>query len=433
MSDTIPESKWKRTVVSGKTAAQVSGKVLKYLVKKPFLKPDEQDNAREDFEKDSAKEIFKGLVLLKGTALKIAQLLSFELDIIPEAIRKELEKSYNQVPPINKALVRKMILNAFGESPEAVFSQFDHAAWAAASLGQVHRATDQTGRELAVKIQYPGIGKTIKNDLQIVRNLARPTPYSRFVLPVLEEIEIKLMEEIDYIQEAENTSFFHNHLKADNVVVPCVIPELSTPTVLTTEYLEGQSLDQWIADNPAQEDRDFVASILNKQFLESLFSLKCVHADPNPGNFIVMKNLDIGLVDFGCVKHFSGEFIRLFIDTSRTMIDGDKEQYFESMEKMNVLHSKIDTKTENKIYKILKKSSEWFCKIYESDTFDFGKHPDFILEGKQIMQETYQYRKYFKPNPEFVFLNRTHYGLIRIFEKLKARVRFVNPHQWQFP
>lgn len=430
MNDSIPEGKWKRTVVGGKTAAQVSGKVLKYLVKKPFLAPQAQDSARQKLEKDYAKEIFKGLVLLKGTALKIAQLLSFELDLVPEAIRKELEKSYNQVPPINKALVRKMILNAFHKPPEEVFEQFNHTAFAAASLGQVHKAADREGRLLAVKIQYPGIGKTIKNDLQIVRNLAKPTPYARFVLPVLEEIEVRLMEEINYVQEAENTDFFHQNLKENNLVVPAVIPELSTHNVLTTEYLKGKSLDQWIENQPTQEERDHVAGILFKQFSNTLFNLHCVHADPNPGNFIVLDNLDVGLVDFGCVKRFSDDFIQLYIETSKTMIDGNKEQYFEYLGKMNVIRSKIDSRTKEKIYQTLKKSGEWFSRIYESDYFDFGKHPDFILEGKNIMQETYQYRKYFQPNPEFVFLNRTHYGLIRIFEKLKARVRFINPHEW---
>jgi len=92
MSEQLPDSKWKRTVVGGKTAANVSGKVLKYLAKKPFLSKEQQEQAKDHFEKDYAEEIFKGLALLKGTALKIAQLLSNELDMIPSAIRKELEK-----------------------------------------------------------------------------------------------------------------------------------------------------------------------------------------------------------------------------------------------------------------------------------------------------------------------------------------------------
>jgi predicted unusual protein kinase regulating ubiquinone biosynthesis (AarF/ABC1/UbiB family) len=428
----VPETKWKRTLVGGKTAAHVSGKVLKYLVKKPFLNQEERESAKQNLEQEYAREIFKGLVLLKGTALKIAQLLSLELDLIPEVLRKELEKSYNQVPPINKALVRKMVYNAFGRPPEAVFSEFDHSALAAASLGQVHRASDSNGKQLAVKVQYPGIGKTIRNDLQIVRNLVRPTAFARFALPVLEEIEAKLQEEIDYLQEAENTEFFHANLKMDRIVVPGVMPELCTRTVLTTEFIEGKSLTAWIADNPSQEARDSVANTLYSLFLNTLLKLQCLHADPNPGNFIVMNdNRTLGLVDFGCVKRFSQKFVQQFKEIFKAMVAGDKDLYFQYLDQLQVLRTKIDPATQEEIYRTLKRSGDWFGKIYQTETFDFSQNTDFIEEGKKIMQEMYPYRKYFQPNPEFVYLNRTHYGLIRIFEKLQARVKFIHPDQWE--
>ncbi|MBU2512518.1 AarF/ABC1/UbiB kinase family protein [bacterium] len=430
MSEYIPESKLKRSVVGGRTAANVGGKVLKYLAKKPFLNKEEQKEAKRDLEKDYAEEIFKGLVLLKGTALKIAQLLSFELDTIPSAIRIELEKSYNQVPPINRALVRKVIQSSFQKSPEDLFKTFEHTAFAAASLGQVHLAQDYKGKKLAVKIQYPGIDRTIKNDLQMVRSLIKPTPYARFVLPVLEEIEKRLKEEIDYLQEAENTTFFQKNLNMEGVVIPVVETCFCTQTVLTTQFLEGQSLDKWISSNPPQEKRDRVAALLHGQFLKSLFELKCLHADPNPGNFIIMGDEQLGLVDFGCVKRFSDEFIELYKKVTRTMIDGQKSDYFEYLEKMNVLKTKIDKKAQEKVFQVFRKIGAWYGRLYESDTFDFNAHPDFIVEGKKIMQDTYQYKKYFQPNPEFVFLNRTHYGLFRIFEKLGAKVRIKNPYEW---
>jgi predicted unusual protein kinase regulating ubiquinone biosynthesis (AarF/ABC1/UbiB family) len=272
---------------------------------------------------------------------------------------------------------------------------------------------------------------TIKNDLQIVRNLARATPYARFVVPVLEEIEIKLGEEIDYYQEAENTTFFNENLKESHTVVPGVVPELSARAVLTTDYLEGISLDQWMALKPTQEERDRVAATLLNQFQKGLFDLRRVHADPNPGNFIVMESLDIGLIDFGCVKRFSDDFIQLFIETSRAIVDGSGERYLDYLKQMRVIRADIDPEVEGRIYEAFKKSSDWFCQLYQSDTFDFGENAGFILEGKRLMREMFQFRKYFQPNPEFVFLNRTNYGLIRIFEKLNARVRFINPHEWR--
>jgi predicted unusual protein kinase regulating ubiquinone biosynthesis (AarF/ABC1/UbiB family) len=430
MSESLPESKLRRTAVGGKTAANVSGKVLKYLAKKPFLKKEDQKKAKQTLEKDYAAEIFKGLVMLKGTALKVAQMLSFELDIIPAAIRKELEKSYNQVPPINRALVRKAILNAFSKPPEELFKEFEYEAFAAASLGQVHKAMTFNGEKLAVKVQYPGVGKTIKNDIQMVRTFAAPTPYARFILPVLEEIEKRLMEEIDYEQEAENTTYFQQNLKLKGLVVPSVKPELSNRTTLSTDYLDGLSLDNWIATNPGQEERDHVAALLNEQFMISLFELRCLHADPNPGNFIVMKDGSVGLVDFGCVKRFTPAFIDLYKKISKVMVDSSKEEYFFYLKEMNVLRSKVPPQKEEEIYTIFQKIGKWYGRLYQSELFDFGLNGDFILEGKKMMQETYQFRKYFQPNPEFVFLNRTQYGLFRIFEKLKARVRIQNPQDW---
>lgn len=430
MNDTIPEGKFKRTVVGGKTAANVGGKVIKYLAKKPFLSRDKQEEARATLEKDYASEIFKGLVLLKGTALKIAQLLSTELDMIPVSIRKELEKSYNQVPPINRALVRKMIQNAFQQSPEEVFTSFEYEAFAAASLGQVHLASDKSGNRFAVKIQYPGIDRTIKNDLQLVRGLVKPTPYARFALPVLEEIEKRLWEEIDYFQEAENTFYFQKNLVLEGLLIPRVIPQFCTQTVLTTEYLEGQSLDQWIRSNPGREKCDHIAAVLNNQFNSSFFELQCLHADPNPGNFIIMNDDRVGLVDFGCVKRFSDDFIRNYKEASRIMVDGDKKDYFRHLKKMNILRTEIDEEIKDQTFQIFQKMGAWYGRLYESDLFDFGANPDFFAEGRKIMQEIYQFKKYFQPNPEFVFLNRTHYGLFRIFEKLGARVKIKNPYEW---
>ena len=427
MNDQIPEGKLQRTVVGGKTAANVSGKILKYLAKKPFLSGEEREQAKQNLEKDYAAEIFKGLVMLKGTALKMAQMLSFELDIIPENIRQELEKSYNQVPPINRALVRKIIRNAFSEPPEEIFRHFDYNAFAAASLGQVHRAEDQQGKALAVKVQYPGIGKTIKSDLQMVRGLTSPTPYARFVLPVMEEIEKRLMEEIDYEQEARNIAFFHQHLRVEGLYVPDIHPDLSTRTVLSTDFLEGHSLDSWIETVPTQQERDRVAAILYEQFFFSLFQLRCLHADPNPGNFIVQPDGSVGLIDFGCVKRFTPEFIDLYKQTSRTMVDGDKEAYFRDMKTLNVLKATIPEKITDDIFELFSRMKQWYCQIYSSDAFDFGEHSDFILEGKKLMQETYQYRKYFQPNPEFVFLNRTLYGLFRIFEKTESQGNHSKP------
>ncbi len=430
MSDEIPKSKWKRTVVGGKTAANVGGKVIKYLAKRPFLSESEKEKAKESLEKDYAAEIFKGLVMLKGTALKIAQLLSFELDFVPPAIRKELERSYNQVPPLNRALVRKAIRNSFHESPESIFKCFNTEAFAAASLGQVHSAVAKNGKHLAVKIQYPGINKTIKNDMQLVQGFVKPLPQARFALPVLAEIEERLMEEIDYKQEADNTNYFYNHLKLKNVVVPEVESDYCTDTVIATQHIEGLSLDNWVKTNPSETDCNKIAVTLDEIFLTSLYELKCLHADPNPGNFIIQEDLTIGLVDFGCVKRFTDDFVERYRKLTRLMIEGSKEEYFEGLHDMEMVNKKIDNTVKDEIYEVFNRVAQWYGQLYENEYFDFAQNSHFIAEGKKIMHEFYRFKKFFKPNPEFVFLNRTRYGLFRIYERLQAKVKMKNRYEW---
>ena len=152
MTDSIPKSKIRRTISSGKIAVKMGTNHLGFLLKKPFLSKEKQRLSEKKKDTQNARILFNGLSLLRGTALKAAQMLSFESDIIPESIRKELEKSYSQVPPINRALVRKIIINNFNNPPEKVFEFFNLKAFAAASLGQVHLAKSKEGEYLAVEL-----------------------------------------------------------------------------------------------------------------------------------------------------------------------------------------------------------------------------------------------------------------------------------------
>lgn len=429
MQKKIPESKLNRSIVTGKTAISVSGKVLKYLAKKPFLSKPDKQKAKLLLEKDNAETIFKALVMLKGTALKVAQLLSFELDIIPPAIRKELEKSYNQVPPMNRAVVRKAIVKEMGAPPENVFKSFELKAFAAASLGQVHYAVTKNNDELAVKIQYPGIANTIKNDMQLVKNLIRPIPDSGIITPMLDEIQDRLFEEIDYVQEAENTMFFKKHLDIDGVIIPAVNPDFCSKYTLSTDFFDGLSLDQWIETNPVKKDRERIAGVLNSVFLKSLYELKTIHADPNPGNFLVNKELQVGLIDFGCVKTFQPKFVQQYQSMYKMMNSQNQDAFFNHLNEMNIINPDMDKKTENALFKMMLKVGQWYSKLYENEYFDFGDNKSFFAEGKKLMEGFFKFRKQYRVNPEFVFLDRTRYGLFRIFERLQAKVKIRNQYE----
>lgn len=429
ISKDIPTGKWKRGLSGGKTAVRMSRKALGYLARKPFLTEAKRIEARGAMNRESAALLFEGLSLLRGTALKMAQLLSMEFDIFPPEIRKELQKSYHQVPPINRALVRKIVQNAFGEPPERMFHSFDLGAFAAASLGQVHRATTRDGRRLAVKIQYPGIRQTIQSDVQLLRAALRPLPEFRLVAPAIEEIETRLLEETDYCLELENMAFFKARLHMERVVVPFPCTDCSAATVLSAEHLDGTTLYEWLRSGPALKERELIAQTLHDLFIFGLYRLHCIHADPNPGNFIVDGERKIGLVDFGCVKRLDPAFVALYRQLPQAALEGSRGDYMRLLKALRIAERTMPLEVEDRMFEVFHETGRWLGELYREERFDFKAHPHFIANGKRLMQQALELRKHMHINTNFIFLHRTRYGLLRLFEQMGVRVRFRNPYE----
>ena len=430
MINEIPRGKWQRSYTTGKTAAKISGKVLKYLAKRPFLSSGKKEQAKEDLDRDSAKILFSGLSLLKGTALKAAQMLSLELDIFPAHIRRELGKSYHQVPPINRALVRRIIQNNLKQPPEKIFRSFDTQAFAAASLGQVHRAISLEGEELAVKIQYPDIANTITSDIRLVKAAVRPLAEYELVCIALKEIEEILLLETDYEKEAANLEFFAKHLQMENVKIPEVDYRISGKTILSQTHFHGPTLNEWLKTNPDRYEVDAVAQTLHDIFLKGFYELNCIHADPNPGNFIILNDCEIGLIDFGCVKRFDSKFVNLYNQLACISANGEESLPLSLLRELEVFPPDMDTKVEQELYKYMVAFNKWFGKPYQKEIFDFKENSDYILEGKEILKGIQRYRKHINSiNTNFIFLDRTRYGLFRLFEQMGARVRIRNKYE----
>ncbi|MFH1154904.1 MAG: AarF/ABC1/UbiB kinase family protein [Pseudomonadota bacterium] len=430
MGKPIPETKWRRGMVGGRTAARLGGSFITYLVKQPFLSESGRRSAREDLDRQSAKVLFKTMSLLRGTALKVAQQLSLETDIFPDSVRKELEKSYHQVPPINRALVRKVIRKELGDSPENLFSSFDDTAFAAASLGQVHRAISRDGEALAVKVQYPGIGSTIESDIGLVRSMLRPLGEYDLLKPALDEIQARLLEEIDYLREAENIRFFQTGIHMTGIRIPRVHEETCNPAVISTDLFQGIPLDLWLEQDPSQEERDRVAQTLQDFFIQCLYGLSCIHADPNPGNFIIGDDLTVGVVDFGCVKHLDREFTEKYARLPGVVLKGDKRGWFDLLDDFHLVSPDADPADREEVFEAFVALRPILCRLYEEDAFDFSQNTDVFTGLKPIRERIYKVRHHMDMNPDFVFLDRTRYGLLRIFEKMRARVIFRNDREW---
>lgn len=299
-----------RGTITGLAAARIGMAQLGHRVRTPSAQ------AQADHEAALGRILFGALGQLRGSALKVSQLLSMHPGLLPDGVRQELARAHHQAPPLNRALVGRVFRQAFGQEPEALFDQFDPTAFAAASLGQVHRAQMAGHGTVAVKVQYPGIAATIASDMQLMRTALRalahtdmPLPANTVVDSVMAEIEATLLREVDYLQEAEQLQWFAQHAALPGVVLAQPILSHTRAQVLTQQFLPGQHLQAWLATQPTQQQRDLAGQHLWDWFMHCIFVLGRVHADPHPGNFLFAPDGTVGVLDFGCTRSLSAGFL----------------------------------------------------------------------------------------------------------------------------
>lgn len=425
----MPRTQLARSGVVGSTAAKIGLNKLKTKAKRRFLSDEKRTEALEQQLDDEAEMLFSAISKLRGTAVKLAQFLGMESDLLPERLRSELAKSYHQVPPLNRVLVAKVIEQELGGRPEVLFKSFNHTAMAAASLGQVHRAELHDGTAVAVKVQYPGIHLTIESDLKLIQKLApggmkfmpkhaRPT---KDVLDnAINEVGARLKEETDYLLEARNTQWFYENLKINGVRVPRVFDDYCSDRVLTTELLAGLHLDDWLASNPSQSERNSAAQRLQSVFRESITNLGRMHADPNPGNYLFQADGGIGLIDFGCVKTFSRQFTENLPPLLQNLCDGDVEK---TLMDYKAIGMQITDTPQHEYEDAFAEFMRWLALPFASESFDFKANNDYTKQGHEMMHRLTDMPTYEKIQEDFIFFERNSYGLFKLFERMEATVK----------
>jgi predicted unusual protein kinase regulating ubiquinone biosynthesis (AarF/ABC1/UbiB family) len=273
----------------------------------------------------AAEKLVETLGDLKGAAMKLGQAASMDPDLFPPEVRAVLARLQNEAPPMPFARVAAVLEDELGGSPGELFAAFDPAPMAAASLGQVHRARLQDGREVVVKIQYPGIEQALRSDIEnlglVVRTMAlthRALDGRRYFHELAEE----LAHELDYSREGRLAREFARASAAlRDVVVPEIVDERTSSRVLTMQYLPGQTLKAFLASSPDNAERLRVSGLLIRAIHGSFLVDGTVHADPHPGNFLVMSDGRLGVLDFGSVKRFSREFFEGHRDVFERVLD----------------------------------------------------------------------------------------------------------------
>jgi predicted unusual protein kinase regulating ubiquinone biosynthesis (AarF/ABC1/UbiB family) len=420
--NSIPVTKVERSAKFVKTGFQIGGNYIKHYSKKLF----NPEMGRDELNEDNATDIYKSLSELKGSALKIAQMLSMDKNILPKSYVDKFTQSQYNAPPLSGPLIVRTFTKNFGKAPEAIYDKFNLVSTNAASIGQVHEA-QLNGKKLAVKIQYPGVGDSISSDLKLVKPFAfRLLGMSEKELNIyIKEVEERLLEETDYELEVRRSIEITEACKVlDNVVFPTYYPEMSSKRIITMDWINGLHLKEFLQTNPSQELRNKIGQALWDFYNFQQHELRAVHADPHPGNFMITPDEKLGVIDFGCIKEMPDDFYEPFFSLISSDVVNDKEKTIAAFRKLEMIH-KSDTPAQIEFYyKAYLEMIRLFAKPYTSTTFDFSE-PEFFAQlyayGEKIakMPEFKQARGV----KHFIYVNRTNFGLYTILQELKAVVK----------
>ncbi len=418
---TLPTTKLARISVYGSMATKVGINTIKGKVKQIWS----SETNKKMHEKNS-KIIFEALTKLRGTALKFAQLLSVEDMMLTPEYKKQLNKSTYKVRPLNKAVVRKTFKNELKDYPENIFTKFDSNAFAAASLGQVHKAIDKDGNHLAIKMQYPGIDETLKHDMSMIKMAYKVVPHSPLVDSMLDEVDEVISKEVDYISEAKHIEWFSKKMAHLDIIFPKVFSKLSTKKILAMEFLEGEHLDSWLAKNPPQELRNKMAQQLFDLYCYSFFELKTFQADSNIGNYLFTKDNRIAFLDFGCIKKVPDTFPTAIVDLVRASIHKDKKKIFQAYLDAGML-TKDGEKTFEKYYEsVFLPYAKWTAAPYKNKTFHFSTQKNFAASCIELNLIMGREKEFEVQNSDYVYFSRGLYGLYKIFEQMDVEIELRN-------
>ncbi len=362
---------------------------------------------------------------LKGPLMKVAQILSTVPDALPAEYAQELATLQANAPPMGSAFVRRRMQGELGPDWRSRFAEFDETAAAAASLGQVHRATLLDGRKVACKLQYPDMPSTIDADLRQLR-LAM-TVYKRLDTAIqgddiYAEIAERLREEVDYLREAAQMRLYRIMLAGEPTIsIPDPIEALCTPRLLTMTWLDGRPMADRIADDPTQEVRDKIARALFRAWYVPFYQFGVIHGDPHLGNYQVRADDGLNLLDFGAIRVFPPRFVRGVIDLYEAIRDGDNEKAQHAYEGWgfgDVTHEKMEV------------LNQWAAFIYEpllQDRVRLIQENGDPTFGRSVAEKVHAGLKKtggVKPPREFVMMDRSAVGLGSVFLRLRARLNW---------
>lgn len=413
----IVTSRFGRTARLFLSTVRMSLRLFARRFKSLFISRERREKLEADYHARTAREAFETMGNMKGGLMKLGQIVSFMDESLPQEYREQLSQLQANAPPMDYDVVVRVIRSELGEEPEELFADFDREPLASASIGQVHRARLPDGTDVAVKVQYPGVADAIAAD---VNNVGMLLSLVTMVLPhvdaapLVEELRSRMLEELDYVKEADNQRRFKQLFDGHpRIVIPDVYPSHSSERVLTTEYMPGRRFHDFIASATAEEKREAVLAMYRFVF-DSIWLHKLFNGDPHPGNYIFLDDGRVAFLDFGAVKDFDPTFMNDFRRLAQLYLGGDKSGYYAHAGKMNIVVPGHEHRVDEDW---LWEYSRWFYLPVIDDT-DFRFTSEYC---KQALQQVFgENMKKLNMPAEYMMLNSISFGLNSILAHLDA-------------
>lgn len=416
----VPIGRFRRLSALGTLQAKITAAYLFYWLRGWFKNADDNKRLLAEAHWRNALRMLESMGYLRGAVMKIGQTLANFPDIAPREFVETLEKLHFDAPPMHWSLLREMVFNELGNDPENLFASFDQHAFAAASLGQVHRAQLKSGEDVAVKIQYPGIARAIESDFRNLFLFMLPARLNRDwenAKDQFEDLQRRLVQEANYELEAENLRKARILFREDDgIVVPKVYSQFSTSRVLTMERLDGIHLREFVARNPSQEKRDDIALKILTAWHRMMYAGRMLYIDFHPGNFLVLNDGRLGVIDFGFMLPFDGVEWEWMRRIDRPVTTGRREDRIAVQKEWNEIRD-----DEPDRLRLVDEFAEWcWMSQHRDGEYDFSDEAGF-RRGIDLFTEMFR-KRYTRSRPNTPTIARSQFGWRSIMYLLKAKV-----------
>lgn len=386
----------------------IASRVASHSVKRLFQSEEARDRDREKLLRHIGKEVASTLGEMKGAVMKVGQIASQMQDLLPPEIADALSVLQKASAPMPFSVIRRQIRRELGDEPEVLFAHFEEKPFAAASIGQVHRATTLEGQEVVVKVQYPAVKESIDSDMRHLRRILRLGGLLKVEEATLDaiflEIRTQLEEELDYRQEAEHLRQFRAfHADDPWLVIPDVVEALSSDKVLTLTYEPGDDLKA-VRDDPAYDQalRNRLGERLFDALARQIFMLRTVHCDPHPGNFAYRRDGTIVMYDFGAIKRIPEEDLDALRRLTRSAYEEDYRALEQVLRDLGIRKAGGPEVSED----FYVGWADLLRPPFDSEPFDFAASRLHLKLARKTRETSWKYLESFQPSARTLLVDR---------------------------